>query len=78
VSGVPRPSLTLVLLLGSAGPAALVGVSMASRMPRALPHGRPARRESVIVSSKNDYSTEAPSGARFQKPRPPRPGESTG
>ena len=39
--------MTLMLLIGSAGPAVSV-VSMAPRVPRALPHGRPAIRGTNI------------------------------
>src|SRR5439155_20792006 len=57
LSGVPQPSRPLVLHLGSTGPVVSMGVSMAPRVPRAVPHGRPARlRETIIVSSAGDYS----------------------
>jgi hypothetical protein len=52
LSGVPRPSRPLILRLGSTGPVVSVGVSMAPRMPRAVPHRRPVRsRRTIIVSS---------------------------
>jgi hypothetical protein len=51
LSGIPRPFRTLVLQLGSVGPVVSVVVTMAPRVSRAVPHGRPVRRESVIVSS---------------------------
>ena len=49
LSRIPRPSRTLMRLLGSVGPVVSVGVSMAPRVPRAVPHRRPACRGSVIV-----------------------------
>ena len=50
LSGIPRPSRSL-LRLGSVGPVVSVGVSMAPRMSRAVPHRPPACRGSIIVSS---------------------------
>src|SRR6185369_9617403 len=62
--GVTRPSRPLLLrLLGSVGPLTM-GVSMAPRVPRAVPQGRPASRGSVIVSSETDYNTEGEPRAR--------------
>ena len=53
VSGVPRPSRPLLLLLGSTGPVATMVVSMAPRVSRAVPHGQPAGRGTFIVSSED-------------------------
>ena len=51
LSRVPRPSLPLLILrMGPAGPVVTL-VSMAPRVPRAVPHGRPALRELSINSS---------------------------
>jgi hypothetical protein len=57
LAGIPRPSRPLLLRMGSVGPIVTVGVSMAPRMSRAVPHGRPVSRGTVIVSSESDYST---------------------
>lgn len=45
-----------MLRVGRARPVVSV-VSMAPRVPRAVPHGRPALRELSINSSSEDYST---------------------
>jgi len=47
LAGVPRPALTLLLLIGSAGSAVSV-VSVAPRVPRAASHARPAIRGTNI------------------------------
>src|SRR5262249_56001016 len=58
LGGIPGPSRPLLLELGSVGPIVPMGVSMAPRVPRAVPQGRPASRGTVIVSSGHDYNTD--------------------
>src|SRR5262249_60370379 len=58
LAGIPRPSRPLLLELGSVGPIVPMGVSMAPRVPRAVPQGRPASRGTVIVSPGHAYNTD--------------------
>ena len=80
MAGIPRPSRPLLLRMGSVGPIVSVGVSMAPRVSRAVPHGRPVCRGTVIVSSESDYSTDR--GGRwkgvFDDPEEWRQGRSPG
>lgn len=46
-----------MLRVGSVGPVVPVGMAMAPRVARAVPHGRAACRGTVIVSSETDYNT---------------------
>src|SRR5262245_29034840 len=62
--GIPRPSGTLVRHSGSLGSIVSVGVTMAPRVPRAMPHGRPATGVAVIVRPPNGTIARPRSASR--------------